>query len=773
MPSPSHVPSADVDVLLLLPLQSALTRLVHALGTAPWTPLSDADLDAAVTSELGPLLSRGDGEEMRAVAELALKTALSRVLAGRVALGLSPALSQRSTVLARLCALLDIALSASSLFPATVAPGIDMALAEDAVDALPGSDSARVFGWVEARSKRLTVGLTPGKGKALALLRLANVILKRASRTMHTVLCGRVMTFLAIVFPLSERSGVNLRGDCHVDNVTLTPSSPMDTDSDSDTQSDATFYAAFWSLQSFFSNPALLMAAPEAPLKLFQDVRYFLFSAHRNSKNQRKSPQRCNQVLDRFEKIIVQDAVTSGAKRRLNAAPPPQPTSHDTHVFFPKFLTAPPLFPLSLASAVFRRQILTQMLILQTFLWQLTSKEKSAQHIINKALIISYTIPQIFEEWLLHLSLRIAKLLDRDSPPSGPQYRKPITHVLAHDITWVKWKWTNCTSFELPRIHFNLPHLQTKILDRSKTFKEKRLDIPSTVVWKPENGPELVLEGFERNRVLRKPLSEYIDWVDDLPPSPSPSSPSLSSPSSPSSPPPPPTTTTTSVLEPPRKKLRPTAPLPADHADAINSEDFPPYTLDLQLFRAVRASGRSNFDRLSKVKVFRNSTNLRGVVGGAKEEDDESDEDDGEDMEVGEGEEGVEVKIKVGGEEKKAEMTNVKQADGLMKEKKGAEDPKTILLETPISPSPATKTPQSLPLPPTTTTTTITTLPPTSFPAPPTTPPPQPLLRRTHTNIEEDEGINLPGTNPSEAFNGPDEGLANEDENSEFLGPII
>jgi hypothetical protein len=86
----------------------------------------------------------------------------------------------------------------------------------------------------------------------LALLRIANGLLRRLSKALNTgaplasvppappppqqqqqqrawrrrprgggaELCGRILIFLAYVFPLSERSGVNVRGEFNTENVT-------------------------------------------------------------------------------------------------------------------------------------------------------------------------------------------------------------------------------------------------------------------------------------------------------------------------------------------------------------------------------------------------------------------------------------------------------------------------------------------------------------------------------------------------------------------------
>ena len=54
----------------------------------------------------------------------------------------------------------------------------------------------------------------PQKGKALILLRTLNDLLRRLSKMgSTTIFCGRILTFLSAVFPLGERSGVNLRGE--------------------------------------------------------------------------------------------------------------------------------------------------------------------------------------------------------------------------------------------------------------------------------------------------------------------------------------------------------------------------------------------------------------------------------------------------------------------------------------------------------------------------------------------------------------------------------
>src|SRR5712671_1018484 len=73
---------------------------------------------------------------------------------------------------------------------------------------------SHIFSWIESRASRLTIGMVPQKGKALILLRTLNDLLRRLSKMgSNTIFCGRILTFLSGVFPLGERSGVNLRGE--------------------------------------------------------------------------------------------------------------------------------------------------------------------------------------------------------------------------------------------------------------------------------------------------------------------------------------------------------------------------------------------------------------------------------------------------------------------------------------------------------------------------------------------------------------------------------
>jgi len=74
----------------------------------------------------------------------------------------------------------------------------------------------KVFTWIEGKAQRLVPkNKDPDRSNSmrnLALLRGLNDLLKRVSKSTKSGLSARVQFFISALFPLSERSAVNLRG---------------------------------------------------------------------------------------------------------------------------------------------------------------------------------------------------------------------------------------------------------------------------------------------------------------------------------------------------------------------------------------------------------------------------------------------------------------------------------------------------------------------------------------------------------------------------------
>ena len=80
------------------------------------------------------------------------------------------------------------------------------------------------FAYLEQRVEKLKDLLDDTKGDSkfvqAALLRCCNTLMQRLSKSTDLLLCGRVLMFLSHVLPLSEKSGVNLKGEYNKGNVT-------------------------------------------------------------------------------------------------------------------------------------------------------------------------------------------------------------------------------------------------------------------------------------------------------------------------------------------------------------------------------------------------------------------------------------------------------------------------------------------------------------------------------------------------------------------------
>ncbi|KAJ9474951.1 UDP-glucose epimerase [Pseudozyma hubeiensis] len=155
-------------------------------------------------------------------------------------------------------------------------PTLPLSLVEELIESQPISTCSRLFQYTESRVKPLTIDLHPTKGKGLVLLRTCNELLRRLSKPsqQHTVFAGRILSLLAKVFPLGERSGVNLRGEFNVENKTIIedradddqgqPDDNVDSDDkDQVFKVDYEFYELFWKVQRFFSKPPTLMGAQD------------------------------------------------------------------------------------------------------------------------------------------------------------------------------------------------------------------------------------------------------------------------------------------------------------------------------------------------------------------------------------------------------------------------------------------------------------------------------------------------------------------------------
>ena len=328
------------------------------------------------------------------------------------------------------------------------------------------------------------------KQKSLVILRACNELLRRLSRAEDTVFCGRVVIFMFQSFPLGDRSSVNLRGEYHVENVTVYEDirskleakveDGMDVDraeiydgrgeeatkeaqpatgvmaQDDATQAMSTsedtkmemedgretkgqqesardmdtLYPTFWSLQESFSTPT----------RLFDDAKLSSFQAgleatmHKfKEAHQELSARGTTKVPDEGKRATKRKGIddNDGDDEVFSAS------------FNPKYLTSRDLFDLEISDLAFRRHILVQALVLIDFLLSLTIKaKKKLEATSNKSVLYSYTLSEDNTKWATNMRSEIANYLQQG--PEGKFYYRMVDTVLSRDKNWVYWKAEGC-----------------------------------------------------------------------------------------------------------------------------------------------------------------------------------------------------------------------------------------------------------------------------------------------------------------------------------------
>ncbi|KAL8658351.1 MAG: hypothetical protein Q9226_001061 [Calogaya cf. arnoldii] len=374
-------------------------------------------------------------------------------------------------------------------------PGLVFWLVEELLDSQTIDGCRVVFDYLDSRRERLTA--KHFKQKQLIILRACNELLRRLSRAEDTVFCGRVFIFMFQSFPLGDRSSVNLRGEYHVENVTVFDKTSgkqvikadsfdgaMDVDQAPDATSDEktvsgdpavaaasegqsgtpqppdntakaaisdapedkvqepepdteALYPIFWSLQDVFSQPTRLFETKTfESFKNGLDLTFRKFKAvqqHQQSRGTSKLPSAAHRTLKRKR-------TDTGSDRQDLAGS-----------FNPRYLTSRDLFDLEISDLAFRRHILVQGLILVDFLLSLTPKaKKKLESTSNKSVLYNYSLPEEEFKWAAAMRAEIAVYLQQGQ--EGKFYYRMVDTVLSRDKNWVHWKAEGCPLIKQPPI---------------------------------------------------------------------------------------------------------------------------------------------------------------------------------------------------------------------------------------------------------------------------------------------------------------------------------
>uniref|UniRef100_A0A8C0EWK7 THO complex subunit 1 n=1 Tax=Bubo bubo TaxID=30461 RepID=A0A8C0EWK7_BUBBB len=287
----------------------------------------------------------------------------------------------------------------------------------DVLDCLPLDQCDKIFTFVEKNVATWKSNTFYSAGKNY-LLRMCNDLLRRLSKSQNTVFCGRIQLFLARLFPLSEKSGLNLQSQFNLENVTVFNTNEHEStlgqkhieereegmdveegemgDDEAPTSCsipiDYNLYRKFWSLQDYFRNP----------VQCYEKVSWKTFLKY------------SEEVLAVFKSYKLDD--TQASRKKLEEL-----KTGGEHVYFAKFLTSEKLMDLQLSDSNFRRHILLQYLILFQYL-KGQVKFKSSNYVLTdeQSLWIEDTTKAVYQVGI---------------------------HILNTEENWNSWKNEGCPSF--------------------------------------------------------------------------------------------------------------------------------------------------------------------------------------------------------------------------------------------------------------------------------------------------------------------------------------
>ncbi|KAL7471469.1 hypothetical protein ACHAXS_013097 [Conticribra weissflogii] len=295
------------------------------------------------------------------------------------------------------------------------------------------------------------------QGSKFCFLRICNTLLKQLSnRDVDSEFAGSIMMALARVFPISERSAVNVLGSFNVENATVFEGKEefqqgwrvrhSKENKGGSEDGDETgkivntmvpslgfdFYSTFWGLQKVFTDPqgTILpsrgkLSNPEALTKFNSfttDVRTVLAA-------------------------LEGTPTTSTSKtKKLSSDVSAGSASDITDIHHHKYLTSSQLLHLQLRDSDIRIHFLTQLTIVLSYLSSpsatLPTSETSDTTASNDK--ATPTASSVVTKQIIELEKRTQQLL-RQTPPSGESHWKTLQWILKErESIWRNWKKNKC-----------------------------------------------------------------------------------------------------------------------------------------------------------------------------------------------------------------------------------------------------------------------------------------------------------------------------------------
>lgn len=116
-----------------------------------------------------------------------------------------------------------------------VEPTLPHLLLEELLDIQTIAWCQTFWPYLVSRNHFIAHNLTGTRAPGTTLIRLGNSLLRRLSKTQHAQFSGEILMYLARAFPLTEKSGLNIRGAFNIDNITFYKGDGRQNNIDNDT----------------------------------------------------------------------------------------------------------------------------------------------------------------------------------------------------------------------------------------------------------------------------------------------------------------------------------------------------------------------------------------------------------------------------------------------------------------------------------------------------------------------------------------------------------
>ncbi|RIA80968.1 THO complex subunit 1 transcription elongation factor-domain-containing protein [Glomus cerebriforme] len=436
---------------------------------------SQEDIEDNIRKLLTPLVNNKETLELR---KLTLEHVIKKI-------AMKYSTLQPNELIPNAFKLLDLVLRCHEVDKELCEPTLTLTILEELLETQPMEVCETLYQFLETNKQRLLVDLKPTQGKGLVLLRLSNELIRRASKSNHNAFRGRVLIFLSNSYALGERSGVNVRGECNVENVTSYNALQQG--------EKAEFYITFWNLQTYFNNPPRIFDGNNLNIVL-EKMGVVLSQFSEILANEKEKAVIENK--GNFMEIDGEDDISISLNGNNNNITSTKRKHHETEdgleetlslakdyvKYFPKYLTSYALFDKEISDPNFRRIVLFQFLIILQYFTGFYPEERARieetrakYNNANAVQLPNFTITEQQQKIIQETWNKIIEL----STLEGSKFTDTLLHILNMERRWNHWKFgQNCESVAKKFVEkLSDDDRQQKPLSKFVLAREKRMKL--------------------------------------------------------------------------------------------------------------------------------------------------------------------------------------------------------------------------------------------------------------------------------------------------------